>query len=321
MAAPSAPTTIRIVGFCDASLKAYGCVFYVTFTDSQGKQATRLLCSKARVAPLKAMTLPRLELHAALLLSELYVRIRDAFDSRVKETHWWSDSQVALSWIRSDNTRWDVFVKHRVAKIQLVTATADWRYVPTKLNPADIVSRGISARKLIRPETMTFWLNGPTFLHSGCDEFPESPSSLSTELESMPSAPLFVAIRLTQQFWTRWRSEYLAQLRCAAKWTRRMPNVREGQIVLIGDDNVPVSRWPLGIVIRIYPGPDGAIRVADVKTGSGIYRRNVRLLAPLPIDPMAPATCGAPYDRVIPATCGDPDDRMAPATCGVPDDP
>ncbi|XP_035780876.1 uncharacterized protein LOC118460574 [Anopheles albimanus] len=194
MAAPSAPTTIRIDGFCDASLRAYGCVFYVTFTDSQGIQTTRLLCSKARVAPLKAMTLPRLELHAALLLSELYVRIRDAFDSRVKETHWWSDSQVALSWIRSDNTRWDVFVKHRVAKIQLVTATADWRYVPTKLNPADIVSRGISARKLIRPETMTFWLNGPTFLHSGCDEFPESPSSLSTELESMPSAPLFVAI-------------------------------------------------------------------------------------------------------------------------------
>uniref|UniRef100_A0A182FND8 DUF5641 domain-containing protein n=1 Tax=Anopheles albimanus TaxID=7167 RepID=A0A182FND8_ANOAL len=55
---------------------------------------------------------------------------------------------------------------------------------------------------------------------------------------------------LTKQFWTRWRSEYLAQLRCAAKWTRRMPNVREGQIVLLGDDNIPLSRWPLGIVIR-----------------------------------------------------------------------
>ncbi|XP_035787831.1 uncharacterized protein LOC118468171 [Anopheles albimanus] len=93
MAAPSAPTTIRIDGFCDASLRAYGCVFYVTFTNSQGIQTTRLLCSKARVAPLKAMTLPCLELHAALLLSELYVRIRDASDSRVKETHWWSDSQ------------------------------------------------------------------------------------------------------------------------------------------------------------------------------------------------------------------------------------
>ncbi|XP_049548037.1 uncharacterized protein LOC125959266 [Anopheles darlingi] len=197
MAAPSAPTTIRIDGFCDASLKAYGCVFYVTFTDNQGNQTTRLLCSKARVAPLKTTTLPRLELQAALLLSELYVRIRDAFDSRVKETYWWSDSQVALSWIRSDNTRWDVYVKHRVAKIQVVTATADWRYVPTKLNPADIISRGISARKLIRPEVMAFWLNGPTFLNSGCDAFPEPTTpdeAVAAELGAVHSqASVYVA--------------------------------------------------------------------------------------------------------------------------------
>ncbi|XP_058064652.1 uncharacterized protein LOC131214287, partial [Anopheles bellator] len=145
MASPSGPTTLRVDGFCDASVKAYGCVIYVTFEDDQGHRITRLLCSKSRVAPLKAMTLPRLELQAAVLLADLYVRINDVFGSRVDETHWWSDSQVALTWIRSDNSRWDVFVKNRVAKVQTATATTDWHYVPTKLNPADIVSRGISA--------------------------------------------------------------------------------------------------------------------------------------------------------------------------------
>ncbi|XP_052871162.1 uncharacterized protein LOC128276742, partial [Anopheles cruzii] len=196
MAAPSAPTTLRVDGFCDASVKAYGCVVYVTFEDDRGHRTTRLLCAKSRVAPLKAMTLPRLELQAAVLLAELYVRIRDVFGSRVVETCWWSDSQVALTWLRSDNTRWDVFVRNRVAKVQAATATTDWRYVPTKLNPADIVSRGITARKLIRPDVMTFWLNGPSFVQAGChgllEPFPSA--DLAVLDEGLPQATLLVAI-------------------------------------------------------------------------------------------------------------------------------
>uniref|UniRef100_A0AAG5DSG1 Reverse transcriptase domain-containing protein n=1 Tax=Anopheles atroparvus TaxID=41427 RepID=A0AAG5DSG1_ANOAO len=165
MATPSETSTLTIHGFCDASIKAYGCVIYVTFNDEEGNKDTRLLCSKSRVAPLKTLTLPRLELQAALLLTELYVRIRDVFGSRVTRTCWWSDSQVALTWIRSDNTRWDIFVKNRVSKIQADTNRENWHYVPTKLNPSDIVSRGIPARRLIREEITTFWLNGPAFIN------------------------------------------------------------------------------------------------------------------------------------------------------------
>ncbi|XP_058063848.1 uncharacterized protein LOC131213749 [Anopheles bellator] len=141
------------------------------------------------------MTLPRLELQAAVLLADLYVRIKDVFGSRVDETHWWSDSQVALTWIRSDNSRWDVFVKNRVAKVQTATATTDWHYVPTKLNPADIVSRGISARRLIRPEVMTFWLNGPSFVQAGCHGMLElSPSTDLAVLGAVaPQAPVLLA--------------------------------------------------------------------------------------------------------------------------------
>uniref|UniRef100_A0A182VT43 Integrase catalytic domain-containing protein n=1 Tax=Anopheles minimus TaxID=112268 RepID=A0A182VT43_9DIPT len=90
--------------------------------------------------------------------------------------------------------------------------------------------------------------------------------------------------KLAQQFWTRWRTDYLSQLLCHAKWTKRSPNAQVGQIVLVGDDNLPVGRWPIGIITKTYVGPDGIVRVADVRTNSGTYKRNVRLLAPLPMD-------------------------------------
>lgn len=56
-----------------------------------------------------------------------------------------------------------------------------------------------------------------------------------------------------------------------------------GQIVLIGDDNVSTAKWPIGIVLEIFSGPDNIVRVATVKTNTGEYKRNVRLLAPLPL--------------------------------------
>lgn len=86
------------------------------------------------------------------------------------------------------------------------------------------------------------------------------------------------------QFWRRWQNEYLQHLRCLSKWTKKQPNVQLGQIVLIGDDNNPVAKWPMGIVIHTQKGADGIVRVATVRVGSNIYKRNVRLLAPLPIE-------------------------------------
>lgn len=88
----------------------------------------------------------------------------------------------------------------------------------------------------------------------------------------------------TNQFWRKWQNEYLQHLRCVSKWTKKHPNLKTGQIVLIGDDNNPVAKWPMGIVISTQAGPDGIVRVATVRVGSNLYKRNVRLLAPLPIE-------------------------------------
>uniref|UniRef100_A0A182PWV7 Integrase_H2C2 domain-containing protein n=1 Tax=Anopheles epiroticus TaxID=199890 RepID=A0A182PWV7_9DIPT len=185
MALPSETKGAALHGFCDASIKAYGCAIYLRYTDADGALQSRLLCSKSRVAPLKQLTLPKLELQAALLLAELYVRIKDVFNTRIKKTSFWTDSQVALAWIRSDNTRWEIFVKNRVQKIHAATNQLDWHYVPTKLNPADIVSRGLPVSKLVNDETMRFWLNGPDFIID--DETPQSDEDDPVVLEERES--------------------------------------------------------------------------------------------------------------------------------------
>ncbi|XP_058128448.1 uncharacterized protein LOC131292358 [Anopheles ziemanni] len=573
MALPSEPQDAIMYGFSDASTKAFGCAIYLRFLDGEGNPQSRLLCSRSRLAPIEEVTLPRLELQGALLLARFYAKIKDAFGTRISQTRWWTDSQVVLAWIRSDNTKWGVYVKNRVEKIHAATNRLDWSYVPTKLNPADLVARGLPANKLINSETASFWLNGPSFIvnderpvmpqlnyvtaleeavdapllltamvGNDCDDllsqykhhnsfimtrrhfawlgraifnlrapkssvekksgplqldeleyglqlivrvmqatcFPNEvkemqdsgsvapkgsmqhldpivrdkiicvrgrlgnsdladdakapflvpkshpfsrviirhlhehnfhagtelimaefrarfwmrdlrrtvvgvisrcvicararPRQYSQQMGQLPSARVnvspafthtgvdlcgpfevvssarsgkrrtvyvcifvcfttkathlevvedpptsafisallrFVSLRghdllgqrpqlhddtagvktrwkrvqkLAQQFWSRLRTEYLAQLRCSAKWTKRTTNLQTGQIVLVGDDNLPVGRWPMGLVVKTYVGPDGVVRVADIRTSSGIYKRNVRLLAPLPVE-------------------------------------
>lgn len=88
---------------------------------------------------------------------------------------------------------------------------------------------------------------------------------------------------LKQEFWNRWSTEYLNELQQRFKWQRQFNNLKNGDMVIIKEDNIPVMKWPLGRIIQVYPGDDGAARVADVKTASGIFKRPIHRLALLPI--------------------------------------
>ncbi|XP_053388226.1 uncharacterized protein LOC128551404 [Mercenaria mercenaria] len=122
--------------FCDASLLSYGATAYVC----RDNQST-LMMAKTRVAPLKKLTLPRLELMAAVISSRLCKHLKQ--NTSIPQIHLWSDSQIVLYWLQTSKTLQRI-VRNRVTEIHELTENRKSRYCPTKDNPADLLTRGIS---------------------------------------------------------------------------------------------------------------------------------------------------------------------------------
>ncbi|GFV51652.1 integrase catalytic domain-containing protein [Trichonephila clavipes] len=154
------PATIRIEihGFSDASERAYAAVVYIKCFNESGQSQTRLLCSKSRVAPLKTLTIPRLELSAALLLSRLVKKVVPILQLSIHKIWMWTDSTIALAWIKTEPHKLKTFVNNRVAEIQALSKDYHWKHVSSKNNPADLISRGCNVDELLKNE---MWFSGP----------------------------------------------------------------------------------------------------------------------------------------------------------------
>ncbi|XP_043219274.1 uncharacterized protein LOC122380292 [Amphibalanus amphitrite] len=90
--------------------------------------------------------------------------------------------------------------------------------------------------------------------------------------------------QLNTEFWRRWIREYLPSLQTRQKWTEMSRNLHEGEMVLIADPSVPRGSWPLGRVARTFPGQDGLVRVVEVNTRKGVYKRPVTKIVRLELD-------------------------------------
>ena len=135
---------------------------YLAVRFSDGSITSSLVISKARVAPLKKVTLPRLELLGALLCARLLTFVMSSLQlSSEVDYRCWIDSMVALAWIQSDAHRWKQFVANRVTQMQELTGREHWAHCPGKENPADLVTRGLFAEQLVASEV---WLKGPKFI-------------------------------------------------------------------------------------------------------------------------------------------------------------
>ena len=143
--------------FSDASTTAYGAAAYFV---SQG--TSKLVMAKAKVAPLKSITLPRLELTAVLLASRLFSFIDEAYKQELNiiKTIIWSDSQITLCWLASQK-QLPVYVRNRVQEIHKLAPSVEFKYIPTKDNPGDLLTRGVSSNVLMHS---LLWWEGPSWL-------------------------------------------------------------------------------------------------------------------------------------------------------------
>lgn len=167
-------TGLELHAFGDASEKGYGSTVYLRIPKGDGGWQVSFVISRARVAPLKRITLPRLELLGALLSARLVVYVRDALQLPEVEYRCWTDSTVALSWIQGDAYQWKPFVANRVAEIQSLTSPSHWYHCPGKENPADLLTRGLYAQDLV---ASCAWLEGPEWLVTGHQEDYTSPQT------------------------------------------------------------------------------------------------------------------------------------------------
>ncbi|XP_075217868.1 uncharacterized protein LOC142322675 [Lycorma delicatula] len=133
-------TNIQIHGFSDASTVAYGACVYLRCELADGTISTELICAKSWVAPIRQVSLPRLELCRAVLLSQLVTRVISTLKlTSIPKCFLWSDSTVALAWIKSSSKQWKTFIAVRVAQISELTGHCEWRHVRSEDNPADYV--------------------------------------------------------------------------------------------------------------------------------------------------------------------------------------
>ena len=157
---------IELHGFCDASKNVYCAVIYFRIFMKTGGIRCSYLCSKSKVAPIKPTSIPRLELLGCKLLSKLVKDVRTAVSGRIEiaRTCCWSDSKVALYWIKGKEKVWKPWVESRVEKVRNAIPDCEWNHVRGELNPADIPTGSIKDKF-----DEDVWRNGPKFLSSDCD--------------------------------------------------------------------------------------------------------------------------------------------------------
>ncbi|XP_008183572.1 uncharacterized protein LOC103309580 [Acyrthosiphon pisum] len=151
---------IQLLGFADASLKGYAATIYLRIVHTSGNLD-------------ETLSIPRLELCAALLLAQSLSHIQEVLSATIKisQVRAWTDSSVVLSWLSSEQKYFKIFVTHRVAKIHTLIPDCHWGHVRTHENPADPASRGLLPASMV--SSSLHW-NGSEFLTLSEEYWPKS---------------------------------------------------------------------------------------------------------------------------------------------------
>ena len=186
----SASSQAQLHVFSDASRRAMAAVVYYRTQNQDGTARVVLVSAKTKLTPIRSlksstqapnrMTIPRLELRAALLAARLLRTVVESLDISWSDCFAWSDSQVALHWIKSTEPVGNELIDNYVCHIQEVMPKTMWRHVRSHDNPADIANRGASVEEL---RHHPLWWNGPTWLRKPPSSWPTS-SAISRAYDS-----------------------------------------------------------------------------------------------------------------------------------------
>lgn len=212
----------------DASELGFGACVYLRAEYPSGKFRLNLILAKARVAPLRQLSIPRLELQGAVLGVRLCESALKELGPIASNTFFWCDSQTVLQWIHSKSCRYHAFVAHRITEILDSSAPSQWRHIPGELNPADDCSRGIPATHLTAQHR---WFRGPDFLSLPQNSWPTtgvikepspedpevSPSKCVGHIQVKQGHPLFKLIQ---------NSSNLHKVKRSVAWLLRFVNNR-----------------------------------------------------------------------------------------------
>ncbi|XP_063743151.1 uncharacterized protein LOC134866887 [Eleginops maclovinus] len=253
--------------FCDASTIAIAAVAYVRTTDASSNVEVGFMFGKAKLAPRPETTIPRLELCAAVLAVEIADVIVDEMDTIFDAVTFYSDSKVVLGYIHNESRRFYVYVSNRVQRIRRSTSPKQWKHVPSSQNPADHGSRSVPAGSL----THTSWLCGPPFLLTPATLLTQKVSALPPPKGEFDEKDLYgkqwrQVQSLANTFWHRWRTEYLPTLQKRRKWEKEKRNLKEGDVILLKNDQLQRNDWPMGVIVKTFPGTDGRVRKVEIKT-------------------------------------------------------
>ena len=163
-------TLIQLHVFADASEKGFGAVCYARHVFPDGRVKFSFVMAGNRVDPLKQLSMPRLELQAAVLAVRLNCLIKQELTVNIEDTIFWSDSKTVLQYIANESRRFHTFVANRVSEIHDASNLAPWRHVSGRLNPADDCTRGLRVAEL---NHHCRWLAGPNFLSQPEDSWPQ----------------------------------------------------------------------------------------------------------------------------------------------------
>ena len=175
--------TAQLRNMSDASQSGYGKCSYLRLVDENGRIHCSLVLGKARVAPLRSVTIPRFELTVATVSVRVANVLKEELDYEELQDFYWTDSKVVLGFISNESRRFHVYVANRVQFIRDQTSLDQWRYVESGCNPADEGSRGVNAKEFIRKSQ---WIRGPEFLWKTEDHWPRQGSYENEIQESSP---------------------------------------------------------------------------------------------------------------------------------------